>query len=211
MSAVAPLWMRGAALAVNRVLALDPDADTVLGELGSCAIGVQVEGLGLRFVLNLADARVSLLPWPADAPVDVEVSGPPFSLIGLLRGQDDVEQLGSGVVRVRGDAGRLQALRRALGRLDVDWEELLAGQLGDVVAHQAGNLARDAQRWWRRAAGDLREDLRDYLTEESAHLPRAVSVQSFLVEVDRLRDDVERLEQRIARLTRRMDAGPARQ
>ena len=203
--------MRGAARAANRVLALDPDADMVLGELGACAIGVQVEGLGLRFVLSLHDARVSFMPWPAEAPVDVEVSGPPFSLVGLLRGRDDAEQLGAGGMRVRGDVGRLQALRRALGRLDIDWEEWLAAQLGDVLAHQAGNLARDAQRWWRRAAEDLREDLRDYLTEECAHLPRAQSVHSFLVEVDHLRDDVERLEQRIARLARRMDAGPALQ
>ena len=57
----------------------------------------------------------------------------------------------------------------------------------------------------RRATDSLVTSAAEYLQEEGRDVPVRLEVEEFLREVDRLRDDVERLEARIARLSRRHD------
>jgi ubiquinone biosynthesis protein UbiJ len=51
-----------------------------------------------------------------------------------------------------------------------------------------------------RAAASLARNLSDYWLEERPLIARRADVADWVHEVDRLRDDVERLAQRIARL-----------
>ena len=54
--------------------------------------------------------------------------------------------------------------------------------------------------WGRRNARILQDDIGEYLTEESRLLPTRFEFEEWRDEVDTLRDDVERLEARIAQL-----------
>jgi ubiquinone biosynthesis protein UbiJ len=49
----------------------------------------------------------------------------------------------------------------------------------------------------------------EYLQEEGRDLPTPTEVEEFLADVDRLRDDAERLEARLARLESRSPASRA--
>ena len=73
--------------------------------------------------------------------------------------------------------------------------------VGDPLARQAGNLARGALRWWRRTRETLRQDVAEYLVEEQHMVARREYLDEFFGAVDRLRDDVARMEKRIGRLT----------
>nr|MCU0803913.1 sterol-binding protein [Burkholderiales bacterium] len=57
---------------------------------------------------------------------------------------------------------------------------------------------------WQRDAGErLARNFAEYFTEENPLLARPAEVRRFGEDVDALRDDVERLEKRIARLLER--------
>jgi ubiquinone biosynthesis protein UbiJ len=79
-------------------------------------------------------------------------------------------------------------------------EEELSRVIGDVAAHQVGNAARAFLEFGRRAAGTLAQNVAEYLQEEGRDVPARTEAEEFNVEVDRLRDDVERLEARLALL-----------
>ena len=80
-----------------------------------------------------------------------------------------------------------------------DWEEELSRHVGDVAAHQLGNLVRGGLAWMQQAADTLTRDAGEYLKEESRDLPTRYEVDRFLDDVDRLAADLGRAEARVAR------------
>jgi ubiquinone biosynthesis protein UbiJ len=108
--------------------------------------------------------------------------------------------MSSGSVQIEGDTTLAQQFAKALGGLDVDWEEQAARVLGDPIAHQVGQGMKGLSDWGRQTSRTLTADLKEYLEEEGRLVPTRYELDAFLAEVDTLRDDVERLEARLARL-----------
>ena len=75
--------------------------------------------------------------------------------------------------------------------------------MGDVAAHQIGNVARTAFGFARRARDTLLQNVAEYLQEEGRDVPSRTEAEEFLQGVDRLRDDVDRLEARLKLLEKR--------
>ncbi|MGH8632212.1 MAG: hypothetical protein ACREU7_15805, partial [Burkholderiales bacterium] len=62
---------------------------------------------------------------------------------------------------------------------------------------------RSVERWRRATARAAEDNLVEYLTEEKRLLPTRLNAERFMQEVDELRDAVERLDKRLARLETR--------
>jgi ubiquinone biosynthesis protein UbiJ len=121
----------------------------------------------------------------------------------LLRlGGADVrpELFGSGDLEISGDVELGRRFQRTMEDLEIDWEERLARIVGDVAAHELGNLLRGARAWQARSLHSLGEDLSEYLQEEARVLASRNRVEAFLREVDRVCTDADRLEARLRRL-----------
>jgi ubiquinone biosynthesis protein UbiJ len=99
-----------------------------------------------------------------------------------------------------------QKFRELLEEAQPEFEEELARVFGDVAARRLANLARGVLDWGRKASGSFTGSVVEYLQEEGRDLPTRTEVEEFLADVDRLRDDAERLEARLARLESRRTA-----
>ena len=120
----------------------------------------------------------------------------PQFLAELARGREHALR----AVDVSGNA-RLAAEVMALARhLRWDAEEDLSRVFGDVAAHRIARTARDLAAWQADAARRIGEAARDYLTEENPLILHAADLEGFAASVRELRDAVERLEKRLARL-----------
>jgi len=189
---------------INRYLALDPEGAARLADLQGKVILIEVAGF---------DARLYLIPGPAGVHLYGDYAGTPdcvlraaplaLARLGVSRRKED--QLFSGAVRIEGDTHLAQAFSDFLSGLEVDWEEQLSRLVGDTVAHRIGSQVRATERWGRRTADTLTEDVKEYLQEEARLLPGRYEVQAFLDEVDLVRDGVERLAARIERLAKLQD------
>ena len=89
-----------------------------------------------------------------------------------------------------------------LASFDIDWEELLSQYLGDIAAHQIGNVVRDVSGWAEEARHTLAQDTVEYLRNEAAILVETREIAEFVDAVDALRSDVDRLEARLQRIAR---------
>ncbi len=185
--------------ALNRYLDLDPDTKARFADLHGKVIGMQILGLGLTLYFVPAPQGLQVLSQFEGAP-DTLIRGAPLALARLGRG-GGMDGLFNGDISIDGDTETAQRFGEILGDLDPDWEEHLARLTGDVAAHEIGNLARGGRAWASATSQSLEQDLAEYLKEEGQLLPSRYEVEGFMHEVDRMRDDVERLEARLARLT----------
>lgn len=104
-----------------------------------------------------------------------------------------------------GDPALLATLDRVFKQLDWDVEADLAPIVGDVAAHRLHAFGRDALAGLAHIFSALGHNASEYVVEEAELMARGVDVDRFNHEVDRLADDVARLDARL----RRLEAGDA--
>lgn len=197
------LALEGLEQALNGLLALDPGTRARLAALHGRVIRVDLRGTGLALDFVPAHDGRLRLPGRVEGTPDCILSGSPLDLMRARDPETGQRQLFAGRVRIDGDTGLAQRFADALGALDIDWEEQLSRLTGDLAAHEIGRAVRAAGGEFRRLRENAGDSLSEYLTEEARLLPHPVEIEAFLDDVDRLRDDLERLAARIAILERR--------
>ncbi len=182
----------------NGLLKLDPEARERLRPLAGHVLAVELDGIDLP--LRVAFSEEGIAVADPDAAADVTVRARPAALLTLALSGG---QKGAGAVEFRGDVAVVHGIRQLVSSLEIDWEEQLSRFTGDVVAHQLGRMARAGLAWLSQARTTFEQNAAEYLTEESRALPAEAEVSAFLAEVDRLRQDADRLQARIALLEKR--------
>ena len=94
-------------------------------------------------------------------------------------------------------ARRLQTLAT---RFDPDWSLPFTRVFGDILGVQVANAIAGALRHAKDAAGAFASNAAEYVTEESRDVVPRAELDAFHDDVDELRDQVERLAARVARL-----------
>lgn len=182
---------------INRVLRLDPDSARRFGELHGKVILLEVaaEREPLRLYVFPSMDAINVRREYGGLP-DVTISGTASVFLNqAFRGPAVSDAL-----TIRGDIQLGQRFQNLFSRLSPDWEEGLAGVIGDVPAHQLTRFARGLLDWNREAIRTLGLDGAEYLKEEAFVLAKRERVQEFLRAVDGLRADTDRLEKRLQRL-----------
>jgi ubiquinone biosynthesis protein UbiJ len=179
-------------LALNHLLNAEPRARARLAGFAGATVEVLNPPFpSLRFTI-LPDGRLE----PGGGDPSLVVSLKPDALFNLPRGGEYFLRS----VEVEGDpalASEALALAREL-RWDV--EEDLSRLYGDVAAHRMAQAGRAFAAWHVDVARRLAESFADYAVDEKRVLIARPEMETFAEAVARLRDAVERLEKRVARL-----------
>jgi ubiquinone biosynthesis protein UbiJ len=185
--------------AVNRYLALDPAAKAKIAKLHGKVIAFELLGLGQTLFFIPGPGRLQILSRLEDEP-DCRLRGTPLALFRLGDPQGASERIFSGDVEISGDTELAHHFGRILGGLEIDWEKRLAPITGELAAEEIGHVVKGARQWGRHIHNTLGSEFREILQQDLRLLPEDGEVEGFLSAVDRLRDDVERLEARLDRL-----------
>ncbi|MEN8180188.1 MAG: SCP2 sterol-binding domain-containing protein [Pseudomonadota bacterium] len=188
---------------LNQAIRLDPETKARLTPLHGQIIKLELIGLGLSLLLIPDPGGIQVLRTLECEP-DCVLRGTPLDLARMRSSRDSADQLFSGAVEIEGDSATAHQFGEFLSSLDIDWEEQLSRLTGDVIAHEAGNLARDFTQWGGKLRHTFGMNLREMLQEELRVLPSRYEIEPFLSDIDRLRDDVERLSARMDRLRRQL-------
>jgi ubiquinone biosynthesis protein UbiJ len=183
---------------LNRNVAASRRAQSLARQLDGRVMSLTVDGTPIAIHFRAAGGRLAVSP-RHDGAADASLSGTPIALLALAGPRAEGALRGGGV-RIEGDAEVAQRFRDLLGHAQPDFEEELARVIGDVAARNLANLARGFLDFGRKAGRSLAGNVSEYLQEEGRDLPTRTEVEEFLVGVDRLRDDVERLDARLARV-----------
>ncbi len=180
--------------ALNHLLAAEPWAREKLAPFAGEIVEVHAAPFP---ALRLAVQDGGLLgAATGDAPAALVITLKPDAPAALLRGGEHFMH----AVEVSGNAKLADAVMLLVRNLRWDYEEDLSRVVGDVAAHRLADAARGFAAWQKDAAERLAEAFADYATEESRLLVRRAELDALAGAAARLRDGVERLEQRIRRL-----------
>lgn len=103
-------------------------------------------------------------------------------------------------IHSEGDAALLAEIFFLSRHLRWDAAEDLSRVTGDIAAERIVQVAQDTHQQFRESALNFFQAAAEYCTEERPLLAKPQQVGVFMQQVDTLRDDVARLEQRIDRL-----------
>ena len=197
-----PLARRALEAALNRALALDPETRDGLRALDGQRIVLQLEQPPLALQVRVQGERLAVGPVDDTGEPDLSVRSTLRALVAQLPmfRRDDAPPVGR--LRMSGDAELARRLQRLAERFDPDWQQPFAAVFGDVLGVQIANAVAGALRQARHAGRNLAHTAAEYLTEESRDVVGREELNAFHDDVDGLRDDVERLVARIARLQR---------
>jgi ubiquinone biosynthesis protein UbiJ len=185
---------------LNRNLPRSPRALELCAALAGKRVRVEAGGLGWVLVAECLSSSVRLSrDDAAGQPPEAEIKGSLMSLAALA-GSHPEEVIQRGDVTIRGDAEIAQKFRELAMLLKPDVEEELSRIIGDTPAHQALRVVRMASGFGRRAAATSVRNVAEYLAHERGDLVPRAEAEDFYRGVERLREDLDRLEARAGML-----------
>ena len=181
---------------LNRNLPRSPRALELCAALAGKRVRVEARGLGWVLLIESLNTSVRLSSnGAAEGAPDAEISGTLLNLAALA-GSHPEEVIQRGDVSISGDAEVAQQFRELAMLLKPDVEEELSKIIGDTPAHQALRLVRLATGFGRRAAATGVRNVAEYLAHERRDLVPRAEAEDFYRGVERLREDLDRLEAR---------------
>ena len=176
--------------ALDRALALDPEAGRALAPLDGRWIKFDLQGLGIELWIGGDGDRLRVRAESEKAPAAV-MTGTPAAMLALL-----VPDADAGGLRIEGDARVAQQFQEALRKLDPDVEQGLSEYLGPLLGPQMYRVFVELTGFGRQAAATGVDQVAHWLREESALVLTPGEWRSFSDGVDRLREAVDRLERK---------------
>jgi ubiquinone biosynthesis protein UbiJ len=185
--------------ALNATLAMDPASVQLLAKLDGRVIAMNIESIDGSFYLLPHRERVTI-EIDHDQNPDIVIKGGLLAYVrsatASVRGSANPDQL----LEISGDAHSVAVLRDFLRSLQLDFEEQLSSLIGDMPARQAGNQIRSFAEWAEQVGQSIAVNTGEYLTEEKQLLVARPRIDRFLIAVDQLQNDTERLASRLGTL-----------
>jgi len=202
-----PAWIAALESILNRSIDHSQKAQAAARRLNRTSLDVHVEGVA-RIRAAVCGDRVGLST-AGDDGADALISGSPLALLKLIREgaggtSGPTTDRSRAAVRISGDAEIAARYRELFALARPDLEEELSRLIGDLPARRLSLAAQGALGWALKAGRTARENLAEYLQEESRDLVAKPEVDEFVQGVDRLRDTADRVEARLARIERRL-------
>jgi len=197
-----PIAGRALETALNRALALDADTRASLAGLDGQRIALTLASPPLALELRVDGERLRVGPVDEGAEPDLAVRTTLAGVIAQLPflRRDDAPPIGK--VRVSGDAELARRLQKLASGFDPDWQQPFVSVFGEVIGVQVANAFAAALRQAQDLGRTLTQSAVEYVTEESRDVVGREELDAFHDDVDGLRDGVERLAARVARLQR---------
>lgn len=199
--ALKPIAGRALEGALNRALALDPETRDGMRRLDGQRIELTLASPPLALQLRVEGERLRVGPVETGTEPDLAVRTTLAGMLSQLPFLRRDDALPVGKVRVSGDADLARQLQQLAERFDPDWHQPFAAVFGDVLGVQLAQAFAAALRGARMLGGKLARDAAGYVVEESRDVVGRDELNAFHDDVDGLRDGVERIAARVARLS----------
>jgi len=184
---------------INRYLALDPEMLIKLSVFSGKVIKIELTGVDKELYLFPDEHGIQILT-EFEGEVDTILRGAPLSLFKMGLVSNTASLLLKGEVEITGDTRLGHQFKSAFNQMEIDWSEPLAELVGDGLAFQLQQTGQKFTKWGQYTVSSFSNSVSEYLQEESRDVVTETELNIFNDAVDQLRDDVERLQQKIQSL-----------
>lgn len=187
---------------LNKLIALDENSLSDLASLQGKVIQIDLLNTRANYYLCL-DRHGIQLRMQNPGNVDVTISGTPTDLLAFILRQDEKLTPAVAGVELKGNVALAQDFQHICRNIDIDWEEGLSRWLGDGLAHHMGRFFRGTADFIDESSDKIQLDVSEYLRYEKELNIERREMSEFSSDVDKLRNDLERLKWKIDRLEKK--------
>jgi len=188
---------------INKALQFDPITLQGLQALDGKVISLYGRSPTFQLHLLPSEDGISLFSIYDEGEADASLHGSTFNFVQLLRKKD--QSLAEAAIDIQGDQALAEECLNLARELEIDWEELLSGFIGDIAAHEIGRQGRRFGRWTKKVHQSMLRNTREFLHYESRAVVNEEEVEQFGAEVAQLDEAVSHLEVRIQTLKARLE------
>lgn len=184
---------------INIVLAMASDGEHLLQPLSGKIVQIHIDPPGFDIIMTFSEQSIQILESIQSEP-DVILSGSPVAFGLMSISGTPSRALFSGKISMQGDSKTGHHFQQLFESLDINWQQQLSSILGQNAAQRIMHVIGQGKQWFSETGDAAREDVSEYLQEESRILPAQAEADMFFDDVDQLRANVDRLEARVKRL-----------
>jgi len=186
-------------LAGNKALEHDQASLVRLEKLQGKTMTLHIKNLDQSITVT---PRAEGLELSGDAPdtVDVTLSTTLAAMVKISRDGLENAELESGELEMSGDPIVGQRFAQVMADLNIDWEGMLAEQIGEAPARAASMVATQAKEFAQESRGKLHDFINNLVKDDFQIVADEADVTAFLDKVDNLRADVDRLSAKLEKL-----------
>lgn len=189
----------GLEASLNRLLETDPASEARLQPLAGQRIRIHINELDMGIDFLPSNRRI-IVQSATGEPAKLEMTG---GVAAFARAALAPDSAGPGKgVEIRGDADLARRFAELLQDADVDFEAILSDWVGDSAARFLGQGLQAVFGFGQKNLKAFGQDSLSYLRDDSGDVVSAAEASDWMGEVESLRDDTERLEVRLNRLSR---------
>jgi ubiquinone biosynthesis protein UbiJ len=184
---------------VNQLLIFDEESLIALSRFEGKVVSVDVQNTNAVFYIIITKSGVSLRNKSELMP-DVMVRGSSLELYEYLISINHPQNFQTGKLEISGDISVAQKIQSIVKSLDIDWEDYISNWIGDSLAHKVGRGVKNSMNLLNTINKNIKYNLSDYLRYETECLIDKNEQDEFSRSIDVLRDDTQRLKQRINKI-----------
>jgi len=182
---------------INRVLRDDPWAASQLARFAGATLRISLaDRTLLRYTIEPDGQLAAHQVFGDDEPsLSVELPTNAASLL-ISHGKQGVIK----AAKIRGNVELANTINEVMDQIRPDPEAFLAAKIGDIAAHRVMGFANAATNGAKQILARLQDQFSEHIAEGHSVIVPNLEVRQFISDVDTLRHDVARLEQRLSRL-----------
>ncbi len=204
-TSINPLAIGALETALNHYLSLDKHLDSLLAPLAGKVIAIKITpGPHIIYCCPTPNSIQLLETYHGEINSTLSGSLPALGLMGLSA--TPMRSLFKGEVRIEGDMELARKLQNLFAKLDIDLESKLAVYSGETFAKRLFNLVNSSRHLGRQSLNTFRDNLQEFLQEETRDLPAQAEAELLFQQIDACRSDFDRLQARFQRLDLALNA-----
>jgi len=182
---------------INRALCDDPWAASRLAAFAGASLRISMAERSLmRYTIEPDGLLAAHEVFGDDEPtLSIDLPGNSASLF-MSHGRQGVIK----AAKIRGNIDLANALNDVMDQIRPDPEAFLASKIGDIAAHRLMGFAQAFKQGAEQLVTRLKDQFTEHVAEGQSVIVPTPEVRAFMDDVDTLRNDVARLQQRIDRL-----------
>lgn len=189
--------------ALNRYIKLDPNSLKRIKSLQGKHVTICLSPFKTHFQVGFTETEIKLMAGESEQ-TNIKIIGTPLQLMALAFTPKERHRFFAEDVSIEGNVVIANEVIQLFDQLDIDWEDEFARRLGDVPSYYMSDFFRRIKSLGEHVDESFTRNINEYLHEEINLLPDKNALETFYQEVDSLRMDVDRLEQRIQQIKNQM-------
>ena len=186
-------------LASNKTLEHDPQSLERLVKLHGKTMTLNLTSLSQSISVS---PQLEGLEFSYQAPdkVDVTLSATISAMVKISRDGMDNAELEPGELEIAGDPIIGQRFAQLISELNIDWDALLAEQIGEAPAKAVTYAATQVKVFADESRDKFKDFVNDFIKDDMELVADKSEVEAYLDSVDTIRADVDRLSVRLDRI-----------